>query len=49
MEHGLPSMKSIKSLKSLVKRRNNGQEVVCFRVFYRTSIMFQVIMLFRQL
>ncbi|XP_013583507.1 uncharacterized protein BNAC05G08550D isoform X2 [Brassica napus] len=27
MEHGLPSMKSIKSLKSFVKRRNNPQDV----------------------
>ncbi|CAN8294276.1 unnamed protein product [Cochlearia groenlandica] len=27
MEHGLPSMKSFKSLKSLVKKRNNAQEV----------------------
>lgn len=30
MEYGLPSMKSIKSLKSLVKKRNNAQEVVSF-------------------
>ncbi|CAN7098159.1 unnamed protein product [Brassica rapa subsp. narinosa] len=27
MEHGLPAMKSIKSLKSFVKRRNNPQDV----------------------
>jgi hypothetical protein len=27
MIHGLPSMKSIKSLKSLVKRKTNAQEV----------------------
>ncbi|CAA7020807.1 unnamed protein product [Microthlaspi erraticum] len=26
MEHGLPSMKSLKSLKSLVKKRNNSQD-----------------------
>ncbi|CAH2038297.1 unnamed protein product, partial [Thlaspi arvense] len=35
MEHGFPSMKSIKSLKSLVRKRNNAQDVV--KLFLQSS------------
>lgn len=44
MEHGLPSMKSIKSLKSFVKRRNNTQDVVKVGLVSRTCSSYYAVL-----